>query len=120
MTGELEFLLPPGRFLIRAGGDEADRGSVKVAVGPGHRVRSLGVVVDLPASKIVRRGLFLDYHHLSPAARQGALAVDNLRLCPGPIGTALRGDRLKVHDLAYLPDGRTLATCTGTTWCRAG
>ncbi len=109
MTGELEFLLPPGRFLIWVGGDAADRRGVQVAVGPGHRVRSLGVV-DLPASEIVRRGLFLDHHHLSETDRHGALAADDLRLRPVRWGAPLRGDPFMTHDLAYSPDGRTLAT----------
>ncbi len=84
-TSELELLLPPGRFLVWAGGQETESRKVPVVIEPGHRVLSLGVV-DLPPSPSVREGFFYDHHYLSPADRDGDEAADSLRLRPRPMG----------------------------------
>jgi WD40 repeat protein/beta-lactamase regulating signal transducer with metallopeptidase domain len=108
MAGEVEFLLPPGRFRILIIGDLAHAQELSVTVEPGHRVKNLGII-DLDSGEMVRQGIFYDHHHLSQADRGGDDAA-SLRLRPVRWGLEPRGDLSMVYGLAYSPDGRTLAT----------
>jgi hypothetical protein len=59
-TGQLEFLLPPGRFMISAYGSDVDNAERTTEVKPGHRVLSLGVVEVSPSEEI-KKGIFSGY-----------------------------------------------------------
>ena len=125
-TPELEFLLPPGRFFIQVLGHETsgvEGVTIPVAIEPRHRLRNLGII-DVQPSKLVRRGVFFDHHHLSRADRQadlqGGQAGDDLRLRPVRWGPDLRSDAFMVHDVAYSPDGRYLATGHWNNVAQAG
>ena len=59
-SGELEFLLPPGRYMIMAYGADANSTDRTIEVKPGHRLLSLGVV-ELSPSDAVKQGIFRGY-----------------------------------------------------------
>jgi WD40 repeat protein/beta-lactamase regulating signal transducer with metallopeptidase domain len=105
--GELEFLLPPGRFKIMAYGADANNTEPIVEVKPGHRVLSLGVV-DVSPNDAVKQGIFRGYwRSIRRDARTDEERIVFRRLRPG---TALKGEGRQVQDIAYSPDGRILAT----------
>jgi hypothetical protein len=72
-SGELEFLLPPGRFMITAYGSDVDNTERIIEVKPGHRLLSLGVV-EVSPSTAIKKGIFLDYWR---RIRRDPLAIAN-------------------------------------------
>jgi WD40 repeat protein len=114
-TGQLEFLLPPGRFKIMAYGDGTNPSFPAVEVEPGHRVRNLEI--EVAPGEEARQGIFRGYHHLvreDPGGRPNAAV--------GGKTVVLRSDKSKpvfqsirdnMWDLAFSPDGRRLATAHG-------
>ncbi len=115
-TGRIEFFLPPGRFTIRTQGNGTFMSSESVEVGPGHRLRSLGIV-ELVPHDLTKGGRFPGYHHLTRKAAEGrsdAVANENtLTLRSVKWGPALSGAGVFTSDVAFAPDGRRLATAHG-------
>jgi Tol biopolymer transport system component len=101
-TGELEFLLPPGRFTIEAFGADVNPTKRLVEIGPRHRVRSLGIVEVTPSRGVVN-GVFHDLWRSTQPDGQDRFHRPRL-------GPALRGETQGVQDLAFSPDGKLLAT----------
>ena len=116
ITGDLEFLLPPGRFQIVAYASPAPGTAEPIEIGPAQRVRNLGTI-EVPCSDAIEQGLLYDCHRLSipdaPAARDDEDAASKgrvrlraiERLYPYPYGDAGR-----TWGLAFSPDGKRLAT----------
>jgi WD40 repeat protein len=115
-SGELEFLLPPGRFTIGGFGDDTTVSMGSVEIGPRHRVRSLGIVEVTP-SRTVEQGIFRGFWRSMQPAPEGQLAggetgpsVVFRRPARGP---APQGDAAGIQGLAFAPDGKLLATSHG-------
>jgi WD40 repeat protein len=115
-TGQIEFLLPPGRFQIWAYGAGTNPTSQAVEVGPGHRVRSLGIIEVTPDDDL-KQGIFRGYHHRvrgdsrgRPGAESGGRTVV---LRPVRRGPSLSDAINHTTDFAFAPDGRRLATAHG-------
>ena len=68
-TGELEFLLPPGRFTIMAYGSDANNVNRPVTIKPGHRVLSLGII-EVSPNNAMKQGIFRGYWRRSGAIRR--------------------------------------------------
>ncbi len=115
-TGQLEFLLPPGRFKIMAYGVGTNLAYPTVEIAPGHRVRNLGVIEAAP-SQDGGNGVFLYYHHLArqdargrPEAGSGGKTLVVRAVKSGPLIDMTRD---MLSDLVFSPDGRQLATAHG-------
>ena len=76
-TGELEALLPPGRYRIRAVGNEIQPVSRSVEIQPGHRVRSLGIL-DVSPSHNVKQGILPDFWRWNPQNLRDRLDVEDV------------------------------------------
>ena len=102
-TGELEFLLPPGRYMIMAYGADVNSTERTIEVKPGHRLLSLGVV-EVSPSDAVKQGIF-----------RRLLAIDPPRSAGGPGRRDRRGARRRSAVLAAgrVPKGE--ARCTSRT-----
>ncbi len=115
-TGQLEFLLPPGRFHLIAYGNGSNFAFPTVEVGPGHRVRSLDVVKVAPDGTSME-GVFRGYHHLVRNDPRGRLEAGGtgktIVLRSVKWGPLLNGDWNRVSEVTFSPDGRRLATAHG-------
>ncbi len=112
-TGELEFLLPPGRFMIDAYGDEAKNAEKVIEVKPGHRLLSLGVVEVSPTSAVkqgIFRGRWRSIRREARADRKQQAEDEHVVFRLPRWGVRLKGEARQVQDIAYSPDGRLLAT----------
>ena len=112
-TGELEFLLPPGRYMIMAYGNDANNTERSIEVKPGHRLLSLGVI-EVSPSDAVKKGIFRGYWRTfrrDPRADVNDVADEERVVFRRPRrGTGLTGEARQVQDIAYSPDGTLLAT----------
>jgi WD40 repeat protein len=112
-TGELEFLLPPGRYTIFALGTETNRATRSVEIQPGHRVKSLGVVEVIP-SRAAQQGSFRGFWRSNRADPINLLdedAAENRPVFRRPRwGPNLNFVNLGIRDLAFSPVGDLLAT----------
>jgi WD40 repeat protein len=112
-TGELEFLLPPGRYTILALGTETIRVTRSVEIQPGHRVKSLGVVEVTP-SRAAQQGVFRGFWRSIRADPINPLDEDPTENRPvfrrPRWGPNLKGVTQGIRDLAFSPDGNLLAT----------
>ena len=112
-SGELEFLLPPGRYMIMAYGADVNGTERTFEVKPGPRLLNLGVV-ELSPSDAVKQGIFRHYWRSfrrdprSGCERWGRRGADRLPASPFRYGTEGRSAALR--DVAYSPDGKLLAT----------
>ncbi len=112
-TGQLEFLLPPGRYRIMAYGDETFNTEQTIDVKPGHRLLNLGVVEVSPNNAIkegIFRGFWRSVHRDPRAAESGLGDEKRIKFRRPRLGTALAGEARQVQDVAYSPDGTLLAT----------
>jgi WD40 repeat protein/beta-lactamase regulating signal transducer with metallopeptidase domain len=112
-TGQLEFLLPPGRYLIMAYGDEANNSERVVQVEPGHRVLSLGVVEVSPTSAAkegIFRGRWRSIRRDAPGDPKGHADEDRVVFRHPRWGVMPKGEVRQIQDVAYSPDGKLLAT----------
>ncbi len=113
-NGELEFLLPPGRYMIMAYGSDVTSVRRVVEVQPGHRVLSLGVLEVSPSDEIKRgnfRGFWRSIRRDQQADREGRRAGEGRIVYRRPRGgVLLKGDSSHAWDVAYSPDGKLLAT----------
>jgi hypothetical protein len=116
VTGQLEFLLPPGRFTIMAYGNGSSSVHQPIEIQPGHRVRSPGIIEVLPDAE-ANQGIFRDYHHLGWAQARprlnGDAAGKNVVLRAVNWGPVLDGAWSATADLSFSPDGQRLATAHG-------
>jgi WD40 repeat protein len=112
-SGQLEFLLPPGRYLIMAYGGDTYNVDRAIEVKPGHRVLSLGVV-ELSPSDAVKQGIFRHYWRSlrrdPRAAAEGRADAATVAYRLPRHGTGPKGEARGTQDVAYSPDGRLLAT----------
>jgi WD40 repeat protein len=115
-TGHLEFLLPPGRYTILAYGSATAGESQSIEIGPGHRVRNLGIVEVLP-SRLAQQGIFRDFWRSvrpdPPARWDGEASSKEVVIRPPRWGPAPKGSIPSIRDLAFSPDGKLLATAHG-------
>jgi WD40 repeat protein len=112
-TGQLEFLLPPGRFLIMAYGSDVTNEERTIEVTPGRRLLSLGDI-EVSPSEAIKKGQFRGYWRSirrdPRAAANDADAAEQISFRRPRYGTRLSGETLQIQDLAYSPDGTLLAT----------
>ncbi len=112
--GELEFLLPPGRYLIWAYGSHVEVVDRIIEVKPGHRVLSLGVLEAAPSEAMrtgqFRLGFWRSIRRDPPEEKAGGGDEGRVTFRRPHWGGLLKGDSLGIHDLAYSPDGKRLAT----------
>jgi WD40 repeat protein len=112
-SGELEFLLPPGRFMIMAYGSDVDNTERIIEVKPGHRLLSLGVV-EVSPSAAIKKGIFREYWRTirrDPRANANGLDDEDWIVYRRPhMGTWLKSEARQVQDTAYSADGKLLAT----------
>jgi Tol biopolymer transport system component len=106
-NGELEFLLPPGRYMIMAYGGDVKGVDRVIEVKPGHRVLNLGVVEVQPDEGITEGKFHGFWRSIRRDDQAGEERVTFRRPRLGPI---LKGDTRRSQDLAYSPDGKLLAT----------
>jgi beta-lactamase regulating signal transducer with metallopeptidase domain/Tol biopolymer transport system component len=112
-TGQLEFLLPPGRFLVMAYGRDVNNTEQTIEVKPGHRVLSLGVV-EVSPSDAFKKGIFRGYWRSirrdPVAAANGLTDAEQISFRRPRHGVGPKGEARQVRDAAYSPDGTILAT----------
>ena len=106
-TGALEFLLPPGRVTVMAYGSDVQWVEHPVDIKPDDRELFLGTI-DLAPSDSAVKGRFPDHHRVRLS--RGADRKDKELVLRRVIGRGLRGRTLGVHDVAFSPDGKLLAT----------
>jgi WD40 repeat protein len=104
-TGELEFLLPPGQFMITAYGSDLHSVERSVEIKPDDRELLLGTF-DLLPSKDADEGRFPDHHRVRVNANSdgNAFAFRRIRNLP------LAGSTIGAHDVVFSPDSKILAT----------
>jgi len=111
--GQLEFLLPPGRYMIMAYGADANGPDRAIEVKPGHRLLSLGVVEATP-SDAIKQGIFRGYWRSvrrDPQADfKGQADEEGIVYRQPRHGTRPKGEARQTQDVAYSPDGTLLAT----------
>lgn len=112
-TGELEFLLPPGRYMIMAYGADVKGVERVVEVKPDHRVLNLGVLEVAPTEEIKQgrfRGFWRSIRPDPEAAPddRNAKPIVSRRRARG--GALLKGETRNAIDVAFSPDGKRLAT----------
>jgi WD40 repeat protein len=106
-TGELEFLLPPGRYMLMIYGADVKGVDRVIEVKPGHRLLNLGVI-ELTPSDAIKQGIFRGYWR---SIRRDARADEERIIFRSPRrGTGPKGEARQVQDIAYSADGRLLAT----------
>jgi WD40 repeat protein len=112
-TGQLEFLLPPGRFLVMAYGSQVNNTERTVEVKPGQRLVSLGVV-EVSPSEAFKQGIFRGYWRSirrdPQAAANGLASEERIAFRRPRYATRLTGEARQVQDSAYSPDGTLMAT----------
>jgi WD40 repeat protein/beta-lactamase regulating signal transducer with metallopeptidase domain len=112
-TGELEFLLPPGRFTVTAYGSDANNVDRPVTIESGHRVLSLGTI-DVPPNGAVKQGIFRNYWRSiqrDPHAGLDGHDDENRVVFRRPRrGTTPKGETRSIQDFAFSPDGKLMAT----------
>ena len=112
-TGQLEFLLPPGRFIVDAYGADVTSAQRTIEIKPGIRLLSLGVV-EVSPSEALKKGIFRGYWRSirrdSQAAADGLAAEAQISFRRPRFGTRPKGEVRQVQDTAYSPDGKLLAT----------
>ena len=111
--GELEFLLPPGRYMLMLYGSDVKGTDRTIEVKPGHRLLDVGVV-ELSPSEAVKQGIFRHYWRSirrDPQANlKGHEGEEHVSFRRPRHGTGLKGEGRGTQDVAYSPDGRLLAT----------
>ncbi len=112
-SGQIEFLLPPGRFMVMAYGTEVYHRERIFEVEAGHRVLNLGVI-EVPPTDEFKQGVF---HHYWRSIRRDARAVaeglvgeERISFHPPRLGPWLDGDASSIQDTVYSADGGLLAT----------
>jgi WD40 repeat protein/beta-lactamase regulating signal transducer with metallopeptidase domain len=93
--GELEFFLPPGRYLLWAYGSATEVVERVIEVQPGQRVLSLGVI-EVALNEEFKK--VLDAEKLAKSLR------------PPRMGVLLKGRTEGARDVAFSPDARLLAS----------
>jgi WD40 repeat protein len=115
--GELEFLLPPGRYLIMAYGSDVNNVERVIEVKPGHRVLGLGVL-EVEPSESIKQGQFKGFWRsigrepvAGPRPAPGGRGAEELVTFRRPRwGLLLKGETRQAQDVAFSPDGKLLAT----------
>ncbi len=111
--GELEFLLPPGRYMLMLYGSDVKGTDRTIEVKPGHRLLDVGVV-ELSPSEAVKEGIFRHYWRSirrdPQADLKGHEGEEHVSFRRPRHGTGPRGQGQSTQDVAYSPDGRLLAT----------
>jgi hypothetical protein len=111
-VGDLEFLLPPGRYELVARSPGGYRQLGPLEIRPGHRLRDLGTIV-MSGAGAARQGIFLNYHRFRPpgfAARPGDEAVGERIQLRRVERLPMDGETAGAWGLAFSPDGKLLAT----------
>ncbi len=110
--GDLEFLLPPGRYEFDARGQGNYRELEPMEIKPGHRLRDMGTV-EIPVRANIRQGIFLGYHRFRRPdfpTRPGDEAVGERIQLRRVERLPMDGETAGAWGLAFSPDGRLLAT----------
>jgi hypothetical protein len=104
-TGEFEFLLPPGRFIVHAYGEDVRSIERPLEVGPDDRELLLGTY-DVPPSLEAQQGKFPEHYRVRQKDADGGaeVAFRRIRFLP------LRWMSGEARDVAFSPDGKLLAT----------
>ncbi len=112
-SGQIEFLLPPGRFMVMAYGTEVYNRERTIEVKPGHRVLNLGVI-EVPPTDAFKQGIFHGYWRSirrdARAVAEGLVGEERISFRPPRLGPGLDGDAGGIQDTVYSPDGALLAT----------
>jgi WD40 repeat protein/beta-lactamase regulating signal transducer with metallopeptidase domain len=105
MTGELEFLLPPGRFTVMAYGSDVKWVERPVEIKQEDKELFLGTI-DLAPSRNAEQGRFPDHHRVRTHedVDEKGFAFRRIR------SLSLHGSLNGAHDVAFSPDGKLLAT----------
>lgn len=111
--GELEFLLPPGGYMLTVYGGDTDRVQRTIEVTPGHRVLSLGVLNLRPSGPIALGnfdGYWRSVRGNSDAVRKGEADGPAISYHRPRYGPPLMGETRQARSLAFSPDGKLLAS----------
>ena len=116
MAGELEVLLPPGRYSILVYSSGTKPSVQPVEIHPGHRLRNLGIIEVAPSWE-VRQGIFHGFwRSRAPLGQHLFDGEDDARreLFRRPRwGPTLLAGPTRFQDIAFSADGDTLATAQG-------
>ncbi len=104
-TGEFEFLLPPGRVILHAYGEDVQWIERPIEIKPDDRELLLGTF-DVPPSLEAQQGRFPDHQRVRRIGADGRAEVTFRRIHYMPF----RGSLHFAHDVAFSPDGKLLAT----------
>jgi hypothetical protein len=105
--GELEFLLPPGQYMIMAYGGDVKNVDRIIEVKPGLRVLNLGIIEVSPSDEL-KKGQFRDFWRSIRRDDRGG--EERITFRRPRWGLILKGETRECHDLAYSPGGKVLAT----------
>jgi WD40 repeat protein len=111
--GELEFLLPPGRYMIMAYGTDVKIVDRIIEVQPGHRLLHLGIIETSPSDALTQgdfQGFWRSVHRDAKANLDEQAGEEHFTFRRPRFGRRLKGETREARDLAYSPDGKLLAT----------